>query len=111
MKRHRFRTTGGRWWNPRVTCPDWCASDHQCTANGTAGEHRSSPMTWTTPYGRLVAVRTQPAAAGSSRLAIRAVVALPNDIDHAQISARTTLLDVDAAIRSALGLPTARTEP
>ncbi len=77
--------TGRRWRRPDRRCPDWCASDHTCTARHgyPSGQHRSPPTTWEFPWGRLVATRV---AAFHRRpsLELRVVVHLDGlDDDHA----------------------------
>jgi len=49
---HRASGTG--------TCPDWCTSDHRCTAwrRFPNGEHRSRSVSTRTPYGMMTTTRT-----------------------------------------------------
>jgi hypothetical protein len=75
--RRENATTGRRWRRPGRRCPDWCATDHTCTARHgyPSGQHRSPPTTWDFDWGRLVATRV----AGLShrpRLELRVVVHL-----------------------------------
>lgn len=100
--------TGRRWQRPQRECPYWCAKDHRCTAQHgyVSGEHRSDPLTWQLPYGRLVASRvaTTPPAP-RDRLEVRATVWLPGDEQTASEQAYRLVASIDRAIRAVLRLP------
>lgn len=98
--------TGRQWRRPPRTCPDWCARDHQCTAQAgyPAGEHRSDPLRWRTRYGILVATRIE-RLGGVGHLEVRTGVRLPPDLELARRQAQQLTVRIDLAIRDVLGLP------
>jgi hypothetical protein len=93
----------GRRGRPARVCPEWCAKNHQCTArNGyPAGQHRSAPLTWTTPYGTFVATRVQ-TIDGEPRMELRIVAGLDRDEHTARAQAQQLATHVDRAVREIL---------
>jgi hypothetical protein len=79
--------------------PAWCGRGHVCSADRPAGEHRSHPLSFDTPAGRLVVTRIR-TTAGMDRLEVRAVVDLPAEADTARQLARLLLARVHQAIHA-----------
>jgi hypothetical protein len=94
--------TGRRWRRPPKDCPEWCAGDHQCTARlgYPSGQHRSDPVTWSTPYGALVATRVLRTASGRQQLEVRTVVDLHPDEQVARGEAQHLIAGIDLVIRA-----------
>jgi hypothetical protein len=103
---------GRRWRRPPRRCPPWCTADHRCTARHDypSGEHRSQPITWRTPYGRLIATRVE-TVAGVGHLELRATVRLPADEEVARRQAQHLPIGIDLTIRAITASPTLPTTP
>lgn len=101
--------TGRSWRRPATQHPEWCA-EHRCTATRLpAGEHRSEPSVWRTPYGTLIVTRTL-TNAGRSGVEVRADVRLAADEDRGRLQARLLVVGVDLTVRAVLA-ETAATLP
>lgn len=98
--------TGRRWRRTLAECPWWCAADHRCTARlrYPSGEHRSTPLSWRTPYGALVATRVQ-TLRGDAHLELLASVRLAGDEDVARWQGQHLPVGVDLTIRAVLAEP------
>jgi hypothetical protein len=73
----------------------WCGRGHHCGLD----EHRSTPITWTTPYGAVVATLTQHTHARSAYLELRIRVRIASNETTARRQAADIATDIDTAIR------------
>ncbi|GAA0742439.1 hypothetical protein Drose_32310 [Dactylosporangium roseum] len=99
----RESATGRVWFRSTRVCPDWCAADHRCTARHgyPSGEHRSRPLTCPTPYGNVVATRTQ-TINGASHIELRLSAHLDRQEAIAAKQAHLLTQGVDVVARAVM---------
>ncbi|MEV4514503.1 hypothetical protein AB0K00_36770 [Dactylosporangium sp. NPDC049525] len=100
---HRQSATGRTWFRAHRDCPSWCGLGHRCTARlgYPSGEHRSTPLNWTSPYGGLVATRIE-SANGVGHVELRLSVRLSPDEATAVRQAHLLAAGVDLTARAVL---------
>jgi hypothetical protein len=80
---------------PVTTHTAWCRRGHYCNLD----EHRSTPTTWTTPYGAVVATLVQHTMQPAAYLELRIRVRIHANETTARRQAADIATDVDGAIR------------